>query len=71
VDLNAYKKNDIREAVIQRIVTTLNSIDVVAVVFVFAKPRVLLSASINPSNVRRKKIPAIKARNIALLRVSG
>jgi hypothetical protein len=71
VDLNTYKKNDVIEAVTQRIVATLNSIDVAVVVFVFTEPRVLLSASINPSNVKRKKMLAIKTRNIALFRVNG
>jgi len=55
----------------QRIAAALNSIDVATGIFVSAELRVFLSANNNPSNVKRKKMLAIKIRNIALFRVNG
>jgi hypothetical protein len=71
VDLNTYKKKEVMEAIMQRIATTLNSIDVATGIFVSAELRVFLSTNNNPSNVKRKKMLAIKIRNIALFRVNG
>jgi hypothetical protein len=72
VDLNTYKKNDVIETMMQRTVATLTIIDAVTtVIFVFAKPWVLLSVNINPNNVKRKKMLAIKIKNIVLFRVNG
>ena len=69
--MNTYIKNDVREAVIQRIVATLNSINATTVVFVFTELWVFLSVSINPNSVKRKKMLAIRTRNIVLFRVNG
>jgi hypothetical protein len=71
VDLNIYKKNDVIETMMQITAATLIIIDVAIVIFVFAEPWVLLSVNINPNNVKRKKILAIKIRNIVLFRVNG
>lgn len=71
MDLNIYKKNDVIETMMQITAATLIIIDVAIVIFVFAEPWVLLSVNINPNNVKRKKILAIKIRNIVLFRVNG